>query len=474
MQLVWLLTLKNNHQLLFLITAALLFQSCERKPVPAKSANSVNQQDKKADISRQNLGGETTVYDSSRKAYTLSARNLTSENKTQFFVGNSFFNKNWVQAPASASARDGIGPLFITRSCSSCHNLDGRGSPPSLGEDFTSLLFRISKKENGVFMPHPVFGDQIQTRSLSDKVSEPSISVEYEKLAGSYPDGTPYVLEKPIYTIDGTADLAVSPRVAQAVIGLGLLESIPEAYLEKKADPDDLDNDGISGKLNFVNNVVTGDLQIGRFGWKANQPSVLQQVAGAFNGDLGLTTSLFQKENHTKAQGKHLASLPSGGDPEVTDEILDAVTLYCQTIAVPARRDFTAKNNLVGEEHFNEIGCADCHASGMKTVNSQIPSLDKQSIFPYTDLLLHDMGDGLADGRPDGLANGKEWRTAPLWGIGLVETVNKHTRFLHDGRARNIEEAILWHGGEAERSKQNFKKLEKIEREAVISFLNSL
>ena len=178
------------------------------------------------------LGGETTVSEASRKAFTLSARNLTEEHKSAFFIGNSLFNKNWVQAPASATARDGLGPLFIARSCSGCHTQDGRGRPPLEDEDYVSLLFRLSIKDtNGAHVPHPTFGDQLQTRSLSDKIIEPKVHVRYESLQGQFADGTPYTLEKPIYTLEKQDAISISPRVAQAVIGLGLLEAIPDTKL---------------------------------------------------------------------------------------------------------------------------------------------------------------------------------------------------------------------------------------------------
>lgn len=422
------------------------------------------------------LGGETTVKDDSRKAFTLSARNLKSEFKTSFFVGNSLFNKNWVQAPASATARDGLGPLFVARSCSACHIQDGRGRPPVDDESYVSLLFRVSARDSdGIIHEHSALGGQIQTRSLSEEIKEPDIEVEYETIRGIFDDGSTYTLLKPTYSLaggDGTSVL--SPRVAQAVIGLGLLEAIPESKLKEWADPKDKNKDGISGRMNW--SVVAGSeqKQVGRFGWKATQPTLKIQVAKAFQEDIGITSSIFPNENNSTEQDRELKGFPSGGDPEINDKLLNDVVLYCQTLAVPAQRNYDHADVMAGRELFHKLNCNACHISEVTTGDHPVPALAHQTISPFTDLLLHDMGEGLADYRPDKEASGREWRTAPLWGIGLVKTVNKHTRFLHDGRAENIEQAILWHGGEAQQSKAGYLKLTKKERELLLDYLNSL
>ena len=214
------------------------------------------------------------------------------------------------------------------------------------------------------------------------------------------------------------------------------------------ADAGDADGDGISGRPNHVVDVASGGTSLGRFGWKANVPTVEQQVAGAFHGDIGITTPLFPEQNCPPEQTACLAA-PNGGTPEVDEAKLDRVTFYTRTLAVPARRDAGAPDTAAGEQVFTDLGCSSCHRPQLTTGQSDVAALSNQVIRPYTDLLLHDMGPGLADGRPDGEATGSEWRTTPLWGIGLTETVSRHTRFLHDGRARNLTEAILWHGGEA-------------------------
>jgi CxxC motif-containing protein (DUF1111 family) len=282
-----------------------------------------------------------------------------------------------------------------------------------------------------------------------------------------------YQFTKPAYGPLGD-DLLVSPRVAPAVIGMGLLEAISENDLLAWADPEDADGDGISGRVNRVWDAKNGATAIGRFGWKANQPSVEQQVAGAFNGDMGITSPLFPKEDLPARESTLLVKYQSGGEPEIDASHIADVTFYCQTLAVPARRDLDNPIALRGEKLFAEIGCATCHLPSVQTGAHELSEVAHQTIRPYTDLLLHDMGPELADGRPDFEADGQEWRTPPLWGIGLVETVNKHTRFLHDGRARSLEEAILWHGGEGEKSKEEYTQLSKANRDAVLAFLESL
>lgn len=427
-------------------------------------------------------GGDTTVFDTSRNAFTFAARNLRPERKAQFFTGNSFFNENWVAAPASTSARDGLGPLFIARSCSACHFKDGRDKAPLAGEAAHTLVVRLSQSGKdqitGGPLPDAVYGGQLQTRALPGGKAEMDVLVQWEQISGKYEDGEGYTLRRPRYVFTNEAygrlqkDRHLSMRVAPAVIGLGLLEAVPEEALQEISQAQE--KKGISGRINRVWDVATQKRVIGRFGWKAEQPSVRQQVAGAFNDDMGLTTTVFEHENYTARQTV-LADLPSGGTPEVSEEIFKAVVIYSQTLAVPARRD--PGNPLVqkGEELFRSIGCAVCHQPQLRTGNHpELAELSNQTIQPFTDLLLHDMGEALADGREVYDASGSEWRTAPLWGIGLVKTVNGHTEFLHDGRARNLAEAILWHGGEAEQTKEKFRKLTKTEREALLRFLESL
>ncbi|HAS6356303.1 TPA: c-type cytochrome [Vibrio vulnificus] len=436
-------------------------------------------------------GGDTSVKKEGPNAFSLPAANLPMSKRLDFSVGNSFFRNPWVSAPASTDARDGLGPLFNTNGCQNCHIKDGRGHPPEKGDSHAvSMLVRLSipaltaeqKKAvitSGV-IPEPTYGGQLQDFALQDQKPEGQISIRYSDVPVTFSDGTTVVLRKPTVEIRDLAygemhpQTLLSARVAPPMIGLGLLESIAEETLLQWADEDDLNQDGISGKLNKVWDVQTQSLAIGRFGWKAGQPTLMQQNAAAFNGDLGLTSHLFPQENCTDRQDL-CRKLPNGGSPEVSDNILDFVEFYSQHLAVPIRRNVNDPQVKLGETLFVQSGCESCHKQTVKTAKREaLPALSEQTIHPYTDLLLHDMGPGLADNRPEYLANGQEWRTPALWGIGYTQEVNDHTYFLHDGRARNLMEAVLWHGGEAEAAKQNVLKMSAKERDALIAFLNSL
>lgn len=428
-------------------------------------------------------GGKTTVFDTTRNAFTFSARNLGSTNKRRFFVGNSLFNENWVEAPASTTARDGLGPTFNALSCSSCHFKDGRGAPYK-DEDTRAdlaLLFRLSGPDGA---PLLAYGDQLNPQGIPGVPGEGRALISWKSHTITYDDGQSATLVNPQLSFEELAfgefpeGVQISARTAPPVYGLGLLELIPEADLLAIADEDDRDGDGISGRPNYVFDRRSGAMKLGRFGWKSNQPSLEQQNAGAFLGDMGITSPLFPKDNCPEAQTE-CANSASGADETEQVELiahrLDDVTFYTKTLAVPARRDWDEPEVIKGKALFDEAGCASCHTPRHVTgQDPEHPELSGQIIYPYTDLLLHDMGEGLADGRPDGLATGSEWRTPPLWGIGLTSRVNGHTRFMHDGRARDLTEAILWHGGEAEASASHFKALNADDRAALISFLESL
>jgi len=429
------------------------------------------------------LGGDTSRPGINRNAFALPAANLTRDETRVFFFGNRLFNTNWVVAPASTDGFDGLGPLFNRVSCSGCHLRDGRGQPPeTAAEEMLSMLVRLSlpgQATDGGPLPHPVYGDQLSDRAIPGVLPEGRALIAWEEIAGSYGDGTPYSLRRPQISFVELAygplpeEILTSPRVAPAVFGLGLLEAVPAATLEALADPDDADGDGISGRINLVWDQQAGAATLGRFGWKANQPSLLQQSAGAAVGDIGLTTSLFAAENCSAIQADCVAAL-TGGAPELDDAFLDKLIFYMRTLAVPLARDFADPEVRQGAALFAEIGCAACHTPTLQTGEHPVPAVASQTIHPFTDLLLHDMGPGLADGRPDFLASGSEWRTPPLWGLGLVGLVNGHDRFLHDGRARGLAEAILWHGGEAEAAKERFRALPAEARAALIAFLEAL
>lgn len=420
-------------------------------------------------------GGETTnVIMTGRNSFLLPSATLNAEDEQDFFSGNAFFNQAWVEAPASTDARDGLGPLFNARSCSACHFRDGRGAPPEDGQGpFVGLLLRLSVPGETGPEPHPAYGAQLQDQAIPGVPVEAMPSIEWTEVPSAFDDGTPYSLQAPTYVLNDLAygplgeDTMVSPRVAPAMPGLGLLEAIPDSVLLQSEDPDDADSDGISGRVQWI-----GD-RTGRFGWKGDAVDIPDQVAHAFAGDLGLTTDLIVLDDCRLAQDECVQSM-SGGDPEIQPQIFDLVTLYSRAIAPPARRKADDDAVLGGKRLFHENGCADCHTPSHTTGPSPIAALSDQLIWPYTDMLLHDMGDALADGRPVGEASGSEWQTPPLWSVGLVQEVSGHTRFLHDGRARNLTEAILWHGGEAEAAAAAFRALDTKQRAELIAFIEDL
>lgn len=429
-------------------------------------------------------GGDASVRNSGVNAFGQPVSGLTKDELRAFVVGNNFFNDNWVTAPASTTGRDGLGPLFNAQACSSCHFKDGRGSPPTEDNPTAKgLLIRLSipgeDLATGAPAPDPTYGGQFQDKAITGVPPEGRLDISYEEIAGKLSDGTEYSLAKPTYTLSDPAygpfhpEVMTSPRVGNAIFGTGLLEAIPESAVRGFADPNDSDGDGISGRVNEVWSPEHKKTMLGRFGWKANVASVKEQVAGAFHGDIGMTSSLHPDQDCMPVQTECLAA-PNGGEPELDDKKLDRVDFYTRTLAVPARRDVTKAAVRRGESTFKALNCSGCHKTNIQTGTTSPRQLSKQTISPYTDLLLHDMGAGLADGRPDFLAGGTEWRTAPLWGIGLTKTVNGHTRFLHDGRARNVTEAILWHGGEAESAKKAFVGLNSRDRNDLLAFLNSL
>jgi len=429
-------------------------------------------------------GGETTVFDEGANAFSLAARNLVGDRRDKFFVGNSFFKRAWVTAPSSTSGVDGLGPTYNATSCAACHFKDGRGAPPQEpDEEFLGLLVRLSvpgEAADGGPVGDPVYGGQFNHKSILTVAAEGKSAVTYVEVPGTFGDGTAYSLRKPTYDFTDLAfgpfadGIMFSPRTGQAMIGLGLLEALDEATLVALADEDDADGDGISGRVNRVFDVRSQTVKLGRFGWKANQPSLEQQVSGAFNGDIGVTSELFPTQNCPPAQAACVASA-DGGAPEIAADKIDEVTYYSQLLAVPARRNFQDPTVLRGKAMFLEAGCASCHTPKLTTGSfPELPEISSQTIFPFTDLLLHDMGPELADNRPDFLATGTEWRTAPLWGIGLVEVVNRHTNFMHDGRARDLSEAILWHGGEGEAAREVYRLMPESDRAAMLVFLESL
>jgi CxxC motif-containing protein (DUF1111 family) len=468
----------------FLASLALLATCAQAAPIDDPLGERVGEK----------AGGETTVYATGRNAFSFPAANLTDEERTRFVIGNSFFKRNWVQAPASTKARDGLGPHFIARSCGGCHVNDGRGAPPEVdknpGQQPVDLLMRLSITgigAHGGVVPEPTYGDQFNNAAVQNVKLEGKVDIVYSELHGSFADGTGYVLQQPRYSFRElgygpmAANVLVSPRIAPQLIGVGLLEAIPEAEILRNAREQAASRTPIKGVINRVWDAPSGKLMLGRFGWKANVATIAHQSAGAFNGDIGITSSVFPDEGCTTAQKDCLAA-PRGSlgkAPEIDDKTLGDVVFYQATLAPPARRAPNAPQVLQGQKLFAEAQCVTCHRPSYVTAASPNPqfsskSLNGQRIWPYTDLLLHDMGEGLADGRPDGQANGRQWKTPPLWGVGLIHDVNSHNRLLHDGRARGVLEAVLWHGGEAEASRNQVLKMNPAERDALVKFVESL
>lgn len=421
-------------------------------------------------------GGSMTVNDITSNAFSTPAPNLSGESFNRHAVGDAAFEATFVTRPAMVNG--GLGPVYNNTSCVSCHARDGRGKPPMGSERSGSMLVRVSVPgvgEHGGPNPAPGFGGQLQDRGVVGIDAEGSVDVTWSEEPGTYGDGTPYSLRRPTVSIPLSyiplpSGLMTSARVAPPVFGLGLLEAIPESTLLALADEGDRNGDGITGRLNMVWDSRTSRTTIGRFGWKANTSTLLEQCAAAYNQDMGITSPVFPLEScHGQAQAG-----TTNDSPDLDEQTLDAVAHYVATLGVPARRavnDATAKH---GEQLFAEAGCGGCHVATLTTGTVALAEVSNQTIHPYTDLLIHDMGDGLSDDRPDYLASGREWRTTPLWGIGLTKVVNGHTFFLHDGRARSIAEAILWHGGEAEAARERFRTMNAADRAALLAFLGSL
>jgi CxxC motif-containing protein (DUF1111 family) len=443
-------------------------------------------------------GGDATHFHStSSRAFSQEIPNMGWGLSAAFDRGDGFFERPFKPSMGEGyvTNNDGLGPLFNNNSCEGCHIADGRGKPPeSEYEPIMQGFVRVSIPGVGPYgepLTPPGYGHQLSDKAIDGVKPEAKVRVRWVEVeTGTFPDGETYSLRKPEFLI---SELAYGPlpdntlyemRLGQQVFGLGLLEAIPEETLLSWADPDDKDGDGISGRVNRVWDLERGGKVIGRFGWKANSFDLRQQSAKAAFFDMGVNNPLFfyryddQTNSHKSRQNcepEQTACLKSKQekDFEMTPAQLVDVTAYLQMLGVVYRRDVNDPVNLKGEALFNQAGCSSCHKSNIKTGESEIARLENQIIHPYTDLLLHDMGEGLS-GRPDYEATRTEWRTQPLWGIGLIKKVNGHTNFLHDGRARNIQEAILWHGGEAEKAKQTYMHFSKQERQALLKFLNSL
>ena len=438
--------------------------------------------------------GDATVRKFDVNAYSKPSANLAPVRRLDFSVGNSFFRSPWVIAPSTTTARDGLGPLFNTNACQNCHIKDGRGHPPEADAvNAVSMLVRLSLPDSEPYarvierlgvVPEPVYGVQLQDMAIPGVVPEGKVRVSYEPLPVRFKDGTVVELRQPQLQITQLGYGALHPhtqfsaRVAPPMIGLGLLEAIPEQAILDNAKAQAQSGGPVKGRPNLVWDDAQGKTVIGRFGWKAGQPNLNQQNVHAFSGDMGLTTSLRPADDCTPSQTDCLQA-PNGngpgGEPEVSDNILRLVLFYTRNLGVPARRDVDSPQVLAGKNLFYQAGCQGCHVPQYVTSGQAAePEQRNQTIRPYTDLLLHDMGPGLADQRTEFKAGGQDWRTPPLWGIGLNETVSGHTQYLHDGRARNLLEAVLWHGGEAHAAQQQVLQFNAEQRAALLAFLNAL
>ncbi|MEB3355101.1 MAG: di-heme oxidoredictase family protein [Synechococcales bacterium] len=423
-------------------------------------------------------GGDTTVQNRSSRAYEQPAPNLDEFWADRHAVGDLAFEAAFVTAPANVNP--GLGPLFNGTACAGCHIKNGRGMPEkgqrvvrvsqvTPGEDGSLPADHIFAMEalapNGNALAVPGIGLQVQEQGVYGYAPEAVVQMEWQEIQGSYGDGTSYSLRSPRLTLsrwDGTPlpeSVVFSNRIPQPVFGVGLLEAVPEADILQLADPEDSNGDGISGRANQVWDVVEQREALGRFGWKANTPNLLQQSASAYVNDMGVTNPLFPGTDGTE---------------DIDMPVLEAAAIYVQTLGVPARTLLNDPQAQRGQELFDRANCAACHVAELRTGAHEIPALVNQTIHPYTDLLLHDLGPDLADHRPDFQADGNEWRTPPLWGVGLAQTVLPYSGYLHDGRARTLEEAILWHGGEAETAKEAFRTMPQGDRAALVQFLRSL
>lgn len=463
-------------------------------------------------LSAEKLGGDTSVSFKGETvwAFRNPAPNMTEEEIARHLTGDAFFERNFSDV---GDRKDyGLGPVFNHTNCAGCHNKDGRGSLPIVtpSNSWTPLrqseavFLRISIEDGkpkakdattnwGAPTPVPYFSDQLfhlgsyGVREDAPGVGQARVWMKYEFSDFTYADGEVVRLRKPLFKVTDAyneriyqADVKMGARLGTPMIGLGLLEAIKQEDILAIASMD-FSAQGVSGKPNWVLDIqkkMAGEVypvSLGRFGLKANTPTVFHQSLGALRGDMGVTNYAFPDESIV---GTPLFDLFKVKMPfvkvEAPDSVANDLVFYSQTLAVPARRGITEEEVLKGGRLFSEIGCATCHTPSFTTGDHPIKALSQQKIYPFTDLLLHDMGDELADGRQDFDATGREWKTRPLWGLGQTHTVNPRASFLHDGRAKTVEEAILWHGGEGDYSRSKFKNLSKSDRQAVLKFLKSL
>ncbi|MDQ0455348.1 di-heme oxidoreductase family protein [Rhizobium paknamense] len=444
-------------------------------------------------------GSATFVGRVDHSVFRHALPSLSLEDQHRFVLGKALFEKLWVSAPSSTQASDGLGPLFNARSCESCHQNGGRGRPPTEAGDATSMFLRLARPARDrqeqaeiaalkrLNMPDDTYGRQLQDHAVPGLAAEGQVAVTYDDVPVTLSGGETVVLRRPHYAVTDLAygplgpDTTLSPRIANPMIGMGLIEAIAEADILALAGQQASDGKGIKGTPAFVLDHLSGQKVLGRFGWKAENGSVRDQSASALAGDIGISSpdDLRHAGDCTAAEKACLA-LPNGvqarlGATEAPPPVLDLMTLYAESLAPPKRRTVDDPAVLKGKAAFYGAGCATCHHPKFVTRSDAAnPAFAFQLIWPYSDFLLHDMGEDLADGQQVGLASGRQWRTPPLWGIGLARTVNGHAFYLHDGRARSLDEAILWHGGEAEEAREAFRSMTPDDRRALVTFLESL
>lgn len=420
--------------------------------------------------------------DSSKRAFSHPQKFSSDTQEDMHILGRSFFHIPWVEAPAATTARDGLGPLFSANTCAHCHPNNGAGlALKKDGNISRSLVMRLSLKNSkninnaltmkDGFVVEPTYGGQLSLNGTSDTPYEGSIKISYSKLSGKYADGESYELQVPSYSLENLQygalhkDTNIAAHIGLALVGLGAIEMIDTKDILKKEDILDADSDGISGKANWVFNPETNSTELGRFTWKAAAASITQQSANAAHNDMGLSNPLYPKDNCTEKQEACQKALEGRHEFDLPMMRLEAISYYLKTLKIPKQR--VSKNFKKGEKIFNDLGCIKCHTSTYSVA-------DGNTISPYSDFLLHDMGEALSDGHTIFKAEANEFRTPPLWGLGLYKKVSGGVALLHDGRARTIEEAILWHGGEAKAQQMAFKALEKEKRDYLVEFLKGI
>jgi len=416
-----------------------------------------------------------------REAFSQALPQLPEQLRDSFARGRSLFRQNWVIAPARDTEVDGLGPLYNRISCIACHAANGKGhAPDGPRERAGSLLVRLSvagKDAHGGPKPHPVYGDQFNEASIPGVPAEGRVSVSWRSHQVTLAGGEKVSLRAPRLRFHelgygALGKVMTSARVGPPVFGLGLLEAVPEQALLTLAQQ--APATGVRGQTNRVYDAGSGQTMTGRFGLKSNRSTLRDQIAAAMAGDLGITSTLMPHDGCMPSQTA-CRQAPHGGIPELSDQQLDDLTVYLSYLAPPAPRDSDRTEVQRGAQLFKSSGCVACHRPQLPLARHPLlGDLSGIDIAPYTDLLLHDMGPGLADGRPDYLANGRQWRTAPLWGAGLLRKMNERAGYLHDGRARNVQEAILWHGGEAQAAQRRYVQLTADERKALLVFIDSL